>query len=71
MFGTADTMPTSIVARRYFSVPQQVTKELKEDFRKIGGGTSSTGGKDGMAALEGYAAILEVVPTCSFNRVRS
>lgn len=59
-YGTSDLHPSPILAKRYFAHPQYVYKELKEDCQKLGIGRTSSGGKLGMAALEGYAAAIEV-----------
>lgn len=54
-------MPTPIIAKRYFTtIPSYLTKELKDERQKLGIGTTGSGGKRGMAALEGYAAAIEV-----------
>lgn len=52
--------PTPILAKRYFNQPQLVIREIKDEFSKLGLGKTGFGGKTGMAALEGYAAALEV-----------
>ena len=59
-YALAETKPSPIVARRYFSNPGQATKEIKEEPSKLGLGSTTTGGRTGMAVLEGYAAVLEV-----------
>ncbi|KAH8119381.1 hypothetical protein DFH11DRAFT_1540206 [Phellopilus nigrolimitatus] len=58
-YATADCRPTPLLAKRYFSGPQYVWKELREESSKLGIGRTGSGGKMGMAALEGYAAALE------------
>ncbi len=59
-YATSDVLPTPIIAKRYFAHPQLITKELKASPRHLGIGQTGSGGKGGMAALEGYVAILEV-----------
>lgn len=59
-YATADYRPGPILAKRYFNAPQLVHKELKEEATKLGIGRTGAGGKMGMAALEGYAAAIEV-----------
>ncbi len=60
-YGTADTRPTPLLAKRFF-VPfqSQVTKELCEQASNLGIGQTSSGGNRGMAALEGLVAAIEV-----------
>ncbi|KAL5507278.1 hypothetical protein ACEPAH_6734 [Sanghuangporus vaninii] len=59
-YATADYRPTPILAKRYFNSPIFVTKELKEDPLRLGIGRTGSGSRMGMAALEGYAAALEL-----------
>ncbi len=63
-YGTADLYPSPILTKRYFAHPQHVYKELREDPQKLGLGKTNSGGKVGMAALEGYAAAIEVRSRC-------
>ncbi|THH03911.1 hypothetical protein EW145_g5909 [Phellinidium pouzarii] len=58
-YATADYRPTPILAKRYFNRLQDVTRELKEAPTTLGIGKTGSGGRVGMAALEGYAAALE------------
>lgn len=59
-YALSNTVPSPVVAKRYFSLPSQASKELKEEPGRLGLGSTSTGGSVGMAVLEGYAAALEV-----------
>lgn len=59
-YGTADTRPTPLLAKRFFVPFQSVTKELREQSSNLGIGQTSSGGSRGMAALEGLVAAVEV-----------
>lgn len=59
-YGTADTRPTPLLAKRFFVPVQSMTKELREEPKKLGIGQTTSGGSRGMAALEGLVAALEV-----------
>lgn len=59
-YSTADYRPTPILAKRYFNTPPNVSKELRDESAKLGIGATGNAGRFGMAALEGYAACLEV-----------
>ncbi|KLO18412.1 hypothetical protein SCHPADRAFT_993633 [Schizopora paradoxa] len=59
-YGMSDMHPSPILAKRYFVHPTHIYKELREDSQKLGLGRTSAGGKLGMAALEGYAATIEM-----------
>jgi hypothetical protein len=67
-YGTADTRPTPLLAKRFFVPFQtQVTKELCEQTKNLGIGLTSSGGNRGMAALEGLVAAVEVSWPFSLN----
>ena len=60
-YGTADTRPTPLLAKRFFVPFQtQFTKELCEQAKNLGIGLTSSGGSGGMAALEGLVTAVEV-----------
>jgi hypothetical protein len=59
-YGTTDTRPTPLLAKRFFVPFQAVTKELREQPSNLGIGQTSSGGSGGMAALEGLVAAVEV-----------
>ncbi|KAI5123964.1 hypothetical protein M0805_006376 [Coniferiporia weirii] len=60
-YAAADYRPTPIVAKRYFNNPQHTLKEeLRDDPSRLGIGRTGSNAKLGMAALEGYAAALEM-----------
>ena len=59
-YGPANTYPSPIIAKRFFSALQVITKELRDEQQKLGIGQTSSGGSGGMAALEGLVAAIEV-----------
>ncbi|THH07742.1 hypothetical protein EW146_g9221 [Bondarzewia mesenterica] len=59
-YGPGETYTNPVITKRFFASPQHLTKELKESPTKLGIGTTSLGGSVGMAALEGYAATIEM-----------
>ena len=59
-YATADTRPTPILRKVYFSPPQRVLQTLREMPQELGIGQTGSGGGQGMAALEGLVAALEV-----------
>ena len=59
-YGTSDLNPSPILAKRYFVHPTHIYKELREEAQKFGLGRTNSGGKMGMAVLEGYASTIEV-----------
>lgn len=61
VYATADYRPTPILTKRYFANFQpELLRELFNEQQKLGLGCSGSGGKQGMSALEGYTAALEV-----------
>lgn len=58
-YGTADTRPSPVLCTRFFVNPVAISKEMKETPFSLGVGVASQGER-GMAALEGYAATIEV-----------
>ncbi|KAF8958331.1 hypothetical protein BDZ97DRAFT_1842175 [Flammula alnicola] len=59
-YGTADTVPSPILCKRFFTEYQVVVKEMAEDLSRLGIGMTDSGGSRGMAALEGLVASLEL-----------
>ncbi|KAI9059830.1 hypothetical protein FKP32DRAFT_1679522 [Trametes sanguinea] len=62
-YGTADTMPTPVLAKTFFSPPQTMIKDMREEPHKLGIGQTDCGGGYGMAALEGLVAAIELFDT--------
>ncbi|KAF8581066.1 hypothetical protein K439DRAFT_1636478 [Ramaria rubella] len=60
--------PNPILARRFFSPVLQLTKEFKDDPASLGLGRTASGGRRGMAVLEGYVAVLEMFDAASGTR---
>ena len=58
-YGTADTLPSPLICKRFFADYPIVAKELK-DALNFGLGQINSGGTRGMSALEGLVATLEV-----------
>lgn len=52
--------PNPILAKRFFAPVTMITKEFKEEPANLGLGRAASGGRRGMAVLEGYVAALEV-----------
>lgn len=60
-YATAEYRPTPVVEKRYFeSLQQEFIKDLIQEPQKLGLGSCGSGGRQGLSALEGYAAALEV-----------
>lgn len=59
-YGAADTRPSPLVSKRFFSPLSHVTKELREDPSKFGIGQTSCRGTRGLSALEGLVAAIEL-----------
>ncbi|KAF8170110.1 hypothetical protein BJ912DRAFT_1066819 [Pholiota molesta] len=59
-YGTGDTVPSPILAKRFFVDFKHVIKDMTEDIARLGVGTTSSGGGRGMAALDGLVAALEL-----------
>ncbi|KAI0059205.1 hypothetical protein BV25DRAFT_1993731 [Artomyces pyxidatus] len=59
-YGPADSHDSPVLATRFFGPAQPFTKELREDSTGLGIGRTGSGGSLGMAALEGYAAVIEM-----------
>ncbi|KAF9000740.1 hypothetical protein BDQ17DRAFT_1359462 [Cyathus striatus] len=59
-YGSADTLPTPLLSKRFFTDYLQVIKELKEHQAEMGLGETNSGGSKGMAALEGLTAAVEL-----------
>lgn len=59
-YATADTEPTPVLARRFFTDFPNITKEMREEASKLGIGHTASGGVHGMSALEGLVAGIEV-----------
>ncbi|KZS92493.1 hypothetical protein SISNIDRAFT_486520 [Sistotremastrum niveocremeum HHB9708] len=61
-YGSADTRPSPVIAKRFFGPPHIVTRQLKDE-REYGIGMSPPDPRNGMAALEGIVAALELFDT--------
>ncbi|KDQ59204.1 hypothetical protein JAAARDRAFT_33941 [Jaapia argillacea MUCL 33604] len=59
-YATAETRPSPLVAKRFFTPLQLLIKELAEEAPKLGIGLTGSGGDVGMAVLEGMTAALEL-----------
>ncbi|KAI6042458.1 hypothetical protein EDC04DRAFT_2658214 [Pisolithus marmoratus] len=59
-YGAADTRPSPLVSKIFFSPLSHVTKELRDDPAKFGIGQTSCGGTRGLSALEGLVAAIEL-----------
>lgn len=59
-YATAETVPSPVVCKRFFTEYQNVTTKMREDHTSLGIGTTGSGGSRGMAALEGLVAAIEV-----------
>jgi len=59
-YGTADTVPSPILCKRFFSDNRMVYKEAFDDPLHFGIGKTNSGGNRGMSALEGLVSALEV-----------
>lgn len=59
-YGAADTAPSPILCKRFFSDRPAFFKEMMEDVSHFGVGLINSGRGKGMAALDGFAATLEV-----------
>ncbi|KAF5359261.1 hypothetical protein D9756_003233 [Leucocoprinus leucothites] len=59
-YGTADTQPTPIVKTIYFTELRHIIQDIKDDSRRLGIGQTDSGSGKGMAALEGFATILDM-----------
>ena len=59
-YATADTRPHPIVTKHFFSQPGPLTKSMREQPQDLGIGQTCSGGSQGMAALEGIVAAIEV-----------
>ncbi|KAH7919370.1 hypothetical protein BV22DRAFT_1199516 [Leucogyrophana mollusca] len=57
-YGAADTHPSPLLSKRFFSPLQPVTRELREEPTKLGIGTTNSVG--GLSALEGLVAAIEL-----------
>lgn len=66
-YGTADTMPTPVLHKTFFSNPTPMMNQMREEPHKLGIGSTGSGDGYGMAALEGMVAALEV---CLFHLYR-
>ena len=63
-YAPADTDPTPIVCKQYFSDFKTVTRLMKEEPVQLGIGTTHSGGRTGTAALEGLVGAVEVRAEC-------
>lgn len=69
-YGTADTMPTPVLSKIFFSNPTPMMNQMREEPHKLGIGRTGSGDGYGMAALEGMVAALEVCPSHLYRRPR-
>lgn len=67
-YGTADSIPSPLLCKKYFSDPKQVIQQMKENTGRLGIGRTNSGGSRGMAALEGFVAALEVIANLIFDQ---
>ena len=71
-YATAEYRPTPIITKRYFErFNQKQIREIVEEPQSLGLGDSGSGGKQGLSALEGYAAVLEVCSLRNYYWERS
>ena len=59
-YGTADTRPSPIVKKIFFTEAQHIIQDIKDGSGRLGIGLTDSGCGKGMAALEGFATILDV-----------
>ncbi|KAJ3562709.1 hypothetical protein NP233_g9408 [Leucocoprinus birnbaumii] len=59
-YGTADTQPSPIVRSTFFTELRNIFQDIKDDSRRLGIGQTDSGGGKGMAALEGFASVLDM-----------
>lgn len=59
-YGPGDSYSSPILTTRFFSLPDSMRTEFTKEMKGLCLGETGTGGSTGMAALEGYAALLEV-----------
>jgi len=59
-YGTADTRPSPIVKKIFFTETHHIIQDIKDGSRRLGIGLTGSGSGKGMAALEGFATILDV-----------
>ncbi|KAG6845413.1 hypothetical protein H0H87_009760 [Tephrocybe sp. NHM501043] len=59
-YATADTTPSPLLCRRFFVDSPPVMREMSDSPTSLGIGTTNSGGKRGMAALEGIVAAIEL-----------
>ncbi|KIM64258.1 hypothetical protein SCLCIDRAFT_1213358 [Scleroderma citrinum Foug A] len=59
-YGAANTRPSPLLEKRFFSDISLVMKELRADPSKFGIGNTSCGGSRGLSALEGLVAAIEL-----------
>ncbi|KAF5327247.1 hypothetical protein D9619_004586 [Psilocybe cf. subviscida] len=59
-YGRSDTLPSPILCRRYFDSVPELAAKFPHGLMAFGVGTLSAGGSQGMAALDGLVAGLEL-----------
>ncbi|TFK66292.1 hypothetical protein BDN72DRAFT_844507 [Pluteus cervinus] len=64
-YATADTVPSPLVCKKYFSDIKSVSHHMKESPFRLGLGRCNSGGSRGMAALEGFVAAIELFDVLS------
>ncbi|KAI6107910.1 hypothetical protein F5141DRAFT_1005488 [Pisolithus sp. B1] len=68
-YGAADTRPSPLISKRFFSPLSLVIKELREDPSKFGIGQTSCGVTRGLSALEGLVAAIELFDILALSAV--
>ena len=59
-YATADTRPTPILTRIFFSPPSTIMETMRKQPQDFSLGQTASGGSQGMAALEGIVTAMEV-----------
>ena len=67
VYATATTHP--VLSRRFFVPLQPFIQELRDEAAELGIGRTWDGGGEGMAALEGFVAAIEVSDHFAFSNI--
>ncbi|KAJ3712208.1 hypothetical protein C8R42DRAFT_728120 [Lentinula raphanica] len=72
-YGPPDSVPSSLLSKRYFAEIIEITSLLKvtDELHQLGIGTTHCGGTRGMAMLEGLVAAIELFDTLNETSRRS
>ncbi|KAJ3744042.1 hypothetical protein DFH05DRAFT_1145726 [Lentinula detonsa] len=72
-YGPPDSLPSSLLCKRYFAEIQEVTSLIKvqDELHQLGIGTTHCGGTRGMAMLEGLVAAVELFDILNGTHRRS